>query len=564
MIRRSTAMPFTAVTFFLLLGLAVGIRAQNAGPEQEIRSAYNRYFDALRHKDLPAAMELLDPSFTSRLPDGTVLDFAGQTENLRELIVYAGTIGDATIDIEQLQAEPAGVTVTVKCVLFYSAAPTAKPDSFADDRIRDTWTNTSKGWKLKRSVYLRNTINGNLTGPDPPFDSPQLGALAKEWNAGNKMALDAFWKNIEGKAPLIEDIDGDKEKVLVTFLWRGDSQTKKVLLQGGLPADGDRTLSRLADSDLWYLTERMPKDSRGSYSFQFDGTLSAPKAQRFTATMSDPLNPRLSPSGSFFELPSAPAQPYTAEQPDTPKGNLTRLKIKSAILNEERDYGVYTPAGFDPKGRPYGLLVLFDGEDSGNGVDNAIPSPVILDNLIAKQKIPPLVLLLVNFVSQPWRSRDLTCSRPFNDFLAKELLGEVRRNYNISTDPARIIVGGKSFGGLAAACAGLMHPEAFGNILSMSGSYWYVPEWQKGTLYLSGTGWVIQEYAKRPKLRLRFYMEVGRFESAANQLATNRHLRDVLQLKGYPVTYSEFDGGHDSLCWRGSLANGLIALSGTK
>jgi enterochelin esterase-like enzyme len=556
-----------AVTIFLVLGFALGVRAESANPESEIRAAYDRYFEALRHKDLLAALQLVDPSFTGHLPDGTTLDFAGQKENLNELILYASVIGDAKVDIEQLQTESADVTVTVKCVLFYSGTSAAKPDYVADDHLRDTWINTSKGWKLKRSVYLRNTINGTLTAStESGLDSPRLAALAKEWDAGNKGALDTFWKSVEGKTPLVEDIDGDKEKVFVTFLWRGDTETKKVLLQGGLPSSGDKTLSRLADSDLWYRTERIPKDSRSTYSFQLDGTLSGPQQQHFSATMPDPLNSRAFGGGSFFELPDAPAQPYITELPSTPKGTLARLKIKSAILNEERDYGLYTPAGFNPNGKPYGLLVLFDGEDSGNGADNLIPTPVILDNLIAQRKIPPTVLLLVNFVSQPWRSRDLACSQPFSDFLAKELLGEVRRNYNISTDPAHIIVGGKSFGGLEAACTGLMHPEAFGNILSMSGSYWYVPDWQKAfsSLYLSDTGWIIQEYAKSPKLPLRFYMEVGRFESAANQLATNRHLRDVLQLKGYPVTYSEFDGGHDALCWRGSLANGLISLAGMK
>jgi len=39
-------------------------------------------------------------------------------------------------------------------------------------------------------------------------------------------------------------------------------------------------------------------------------------------------------------------------------------------------------------------------------------------------------------------------------------------------------------------------------------------------------------------------------------------LRDVLLAKGYEVHYDEFYGGHDFLSWRGSLADGLIALMG--
>jgi enterochelin esterase family protein len=38
--------------------------------------------------------------------------------------------------------------------------------------------------------------------------------------------------------------------------------------------------------------------------------------------------------------------------------------------------------------------------------------------------------------------------------------------------------------------------------------------------------------------------------------------RAALELKGYPVTYSEFDGGHTYSARRGSLAGGLIALLG--
>jgi hypothetical protein len=34
-----------------------------------------------------------------------------------------------------------------------------------------------------------------------------------------------------------------------------------------------------------------------------------------------------------------------------------------------------------------------------------------------------------------------------------------------------------------------------------------------------------------------------------------------LHAKGNEVVYSEYSGGHDYVCWRGSLAGGLIALA---
>jgi enterochelin esterase family protein len=68
---------------------------------------------------------------------------------------------------------------------------------------------------------------------------------------------------------------------------------------------------------------------------------------------------------------------------------------------------------------------------------------------------------------------------------------------------------------------------------------------------------------------VRFYLDAGVFEAdrfAAGDaiLESTRHFRDVLRAKGYTVTFRQFTGGHDYLSWRGTLADGLIELIGTR
>jgi len=76
-----------------------------------------------------------------------------------------------------------------------------------------------------------------------------------------------------------------------------------------------------------------------------------------------------------------------------------------------------------------------------------------------------------------------------------------------------------------------------------------------------------KQFIATPRLTLRFYLTVGKgeFDPAGygwDGMVANRHLRDVLLAKGYEVHYEEYQGKHDFLSWRGSLADGLIVLLG--
>jgi len=383
----------------------------------------------------------------------------------------------------------------------------------------------------------------------PHYDSPRIVALAANLAKGDEGALARFWREIDGKAPLIESVEDDPRYCWVTFVWRGNSKTQKVGLLGDLPY-ADRAMwymMRLGNTNLWFKTERIPRDARFGYLINENDTGYGP----------DPLNSHFQSGRSIAELPGAPDEPWIREIPGAPKGTVTKEIFKSEILKEDRAISVYLPASYVSDGESFNLLVVFDGESYGR--DGAVPAPTILDNLIYKLKIPPTVAVLVN--SQKTRDRDLLCSEAFAMFVAKELVPWIREKYHATNDPTRNVVAGSSYGGLAAAWTALRHAAVFGNVLSQSGSFNYTPKsaGAQDSDYYYETGWLIRQFVRAPVLPLRFYLQVGRFEGLSGP---NRHLRDILEAKGYQVTFAEYSGNHDYLSWRDLLGEGLIALFG--
>ncbi|MDF2674936.1 MAG: hypothetical protein K0R09_3204, partial [Clostridiales bacterium] len=164
------------------------------------------------------------------------------------------------------------------------------------------------------------------------------------------------------------------------------------------------------------------------------------------------------------------------------------------------------------------------------------------DNLIAEEKIPPIVTIFID--SSKAREEELSCNDTFGDFIVKDLLPWVRVNYSISNKADESIIGGISMGGLTAAYLGLKHSEVFGNVLSQSGSYWYKPEDYEG---FEPDCWLSTQFKSIDKLPLKFYINVGVLEHKEDMIGTNIKLRDVLKSKGYKVDYEEFKSGHDYL-----------------
>lgn len=436
--------------------------------------------------------------------------------------------------------------------------------------------------------------------PEPwsdPYQSKRIQALREQISAG-QTNTESFWKQVkEEGTPLTEPFGSDGKYQLVTFLWRSKNDTRNVFVRGsylGVGPPANYSMHQIANSDVWYLTVKLPSGARFVYQLSPNDplTFEGPRAEQRAATaQADPLslNPLSAcpPDTSKFdcdsvaELPGAAPQPWLVAKPGVAEGRVEKQTIKSAIQKIDRPVSVYTPANYKADGPPNALLILFDGEDLSDDQYQV----TTLNNLIAASRIPPTVAVFVDNIPRR-RLVDLVASDEFADFMAQELMPWIRSHYNVTKDPKQTVITGYSAGGLASAYVALRHPEVFGNVLSQSGAFWWSFEHNGGICgsrcpESGGRGGdgsrdattegniMVKQFLASAKLPLRFYLAVGTFEYDRNGgggeiLEGTRHLRDVLLAKGYQVHYQQFVGGHDGLSWRGALADGLINLLGVR
>jgi enterochelin esterase-like enzyme len=474
-----------------------------------------------------------------------VIDIYGPDQKLiRTVDSPNGTEGPEPIDLTAFEAG-------LYKLVIHPANQTAKPGKYVM-KIDRVLTADENGQRMAEKNY-------------PP-------ALQTLWRAllTDPKAVEKFVAERKGKGPIIEDVKGDARNVNVTYLYYGDENTVAVETPGGPHAGvGGIQMTRFMRTPLFFASEMVPRDSRYRYGFwvvsmRYIGPAKSIQLsdENFAA---DPFNPEVLDGLSVLALPDAPAQPYIVKNESGPHGTLTSTKLTSAALKEDRNLTIYTPAGYDGA-KDCDLLIVFDGDSYGGGPDASVPTPTILDNLIAGHKIGLTVAIFVPNMGH--RNRDLAGYNPaFAEFIAVELVSWARKNYRIAAGASHVAAAGSSLGGVAATYCAYRHSEAIGNVLSQSGAFWVRQEWQDPNPAdpwpLSvDSGDLISEFKASERLPIKFYLEVGRFDQNGFSLGTNRELRDILQLKGYSVTYQEFDSGHDYIWWRGSFANGLIALFG--
>ncbi|EOV8145400.1 enterochelin esterase [Cronobacter dublinensis] len=393
---------------------------------------------------------------------------------------------------------------------------------------------------------------------------------------------EAWWQ--EKQAHGVPEISGAQHgKCAVTFWWRdpaGDETTSDVqrvwIYLTGITdhhkPSAPQSMTRLPGTDAWYWRVSLSERWRGSYcfipstktdDFAPEAFSDAPARQALREgwrkllpqALPDPLNPHHWRGGrghpvSALHLPGAPAQPGW-EEGEVAYTPAEAFLWRSDRLGNERRVWLFTTGGDDaPETRP--LAILLDGQFWANSQ----PVWPALQRLTGRGVLPPAVYLLVDVIDTAHRSEELPCNAAFWEALWEELLPLARAKTAWRDDPQTTVVAGQSFGGLSALYAGLHWPQRFGCVLSQSGSFW----WPKRDA--NGDGWLVDALAAgrldpRP---LRIFLEAGLHEPLI--LQASQRLVSLLQQTQQPLFWRQVDGGHDALCWRGGLTDGLAALWG--
>jgi predicted alpha/beta superfamily hydrolase len=171
-------------------------------------------------------------------------------------------------------------------------------------------------------------------------------------------------------------------------------------------------------------------------------------------------------------------------------GDLRLHEFRSRVFRNTRFLRVWLPPGYDDAqnhSRHYPVLYLNDGQNlfeassSFTGVEWQVDETA--DRLIREGAVPPMIVVGLDNAGKdrlreymPHRSMHPMMLRAqgryYPDFLMKEVMPFVERNYRVATGPENTGLGGSSLGGLVALYTAIVRPEVIGRLLIESPSLW--------------------------------------------------------------------------------------------
>jgi enterochelin esterase family protein len=320
-----------------------------------------------------------------------------------------------------------------------------------------------------------------------------------------------------------------------TFVWHGKHPP---VIIGDFTnwEDGSPRVFKQQSKALWTCSLTFPADAYLEYVFVLNGE-----------RLLDPFNPRTTSNGlgktnQYFYMPAGSPTELTLRDPSIPHGNVTRHVIWTGsmdlVVGRKRVVHLYRP----PVTEPVPLVVVWDGVDYLRRAH----LPMIIDNMIAQERIRPLALAMIQNAGRA-RLVEYACSDPTLGFITQSILPLAKANLRLtSLKQGNYGVLGTSMGGLMALYTGLRLPHIFSNVLSQSGAF-------SSDEYEPVVYDLIRHMPIQP---VKIWMGVGAYDFT-EILTSNRLMLALLQERGYTVAFRQNNAGHNFPAWRDDVSRGL-------
>jgi enterochelin esterase-like enzyme len=323
----------------------------------------------------------------------------------------------------------------------------------------------------------------------------------------------------------------------VTFRLRApNAQKVEVVLEGAVSP------MQQGAEGLWTATSHVLAPEIYSYHFVMDGTSFLDP--RNTHVVNNLLN-----LASDVTIPATPPEPW--ELKEVPHGVVERHFYTSQVVlglpNNQSDYYVYTPPGYNPKSHQgYPVLYLLHGySDAADAWTSVGKANFILDSLIASGKVKPMIVVMplgygTMAVLSPGRTPTLSeqSYELYQRALLTEVMPQIEANYHVSKKREDRAIAGLSMGGHESLFIGLSHPELFAWIGTFSAG-----------LNAKALSELPTLTPQKANLRL-LWMACGVDDAL---LKPNQAAIAKLKAEGLPVTAIETPGHHQWPVWRDNL-----------
>lgn len=333
----------------------------------------------------------------------------------------------------------------------------------------------------------------------------------------------------------------------ITFVFRGGAEAVNLRhWVFGLPSS--QPLTRVSDTDVWYLTLDLPVKSRIEYKLEV-------VRNGRGEWIEDPLNPRRTRDpfgansvahGTGYEVPE-----WVLPDPTVRPGHIDELYFESKAFGR-RTVPIYLPARYR-KSRRYPLLVVHDGSDYVRYAG----LKVVLDNLMDRAEIPDLIVALVD---SPDRLHEFANDERHANYLSDELVPFLERRLPLEARPQGRCLMGASFGAVAALSTAWRRPGLYGRLILQSGSFAFADigdRNHRGPVFDPVVAFVNTFRSAPVAVSEKIFVSCGTYESLIYE---NRSLAPVLRATGMDVRYVEARDGHNWENWRDRCREGLSWL----